>query len=175
MANAIKYQDTRVEVEKTLSELTALIKRYGGTSFEQHWTPEGRVSDVRFAIHHDTLGELPVRLVARTGRIQRILLDAGLWKSYQKTERENKIAAQAEKIAWRHIKDLTEQLLLAVQLDIRSLPEAFLADVEIVDPRLGESVRMAEYLESRASAGPEGLMLEEPETTAISMPPADDD
>lgn len=73
MANAIKYQDTKVEVEKTLSELTALIKRYGGTRFEQNWTPEGRVCDVRCAIHHDSLGELQVRLVARTGRIQRIL------------------------------------------------------------------------------------------------------
>lgn len=100
-------------------------------------------------------------------------LDAGLWKSYPKTERENKIAEQAEKISWRHIKDLTEQLLLAVQLDIRSLPEAFLADVEIVDPELGESVRMADYLESRASTGPEGLMLDEPTPGAIPMPPAD--
>lgn len=173
MANAIKYQETRVDVEKTLSELTALIKRYGGVRFEQNWTPEGRITDVRFAIHHDSLGELPVRLVARTTRIQQILLDAGLWKSYPAKEREKKIADQAERVAWRHIKDLTEQLLLAVQLDIRSLAEAFLADVEIADPQLGEPVRMAEYLENRASTGPEGLMLDEPTPGAIPMPPAD--
>lgn len=172
MAKAIKYQQTTVPVEKTLSELTALIKRYGGTRFEQNWTPEGHICDVRFAIHHDTLGELPVRLVARTDKIQKILLDSGLWKSYPKTEHERKVQAQSERIAWRHIKDLTEQLLLAVLLEIRSLPEAFLADVEIFDSQLGEAVRMTEYLQSRAHGGPEGLILSGLGSDPVELPPA---
>lgn len=173
MPNAIKYQDTKVPVEQTLSELAGLVKRYGGARFEQGWTPEGRVSEVRFAIRHDTLSELPVRLPARTGRVQAILYEAGLWRSYPRQEREEKIAAQAERISWRHVKDLTEQLLLAVSLDIRSLAEAFLADVEIVDPELGEPVRMAEYLEQRAVAHARGLVLEDAAGSAIPMPPAE--
>lgn len=173
MTNAIKYQDTKVDVEKTLSDLTNLIKRYGGTRFEQNWTPDGHVRGVRFAIHHDTLGELPVRMLARTDRIQTILLNAGLWKSYPRQEREKKVKAQAERIAWRHVRDLTEQLLLAVQLDIRSMPEAFLADVEIFDSQLGETVRMSDYLQSRAYTSSEGLVLSSSQHSPIELPAAD--
>ena len=159
----IKYRDTKVDAERTVAELGALIKRYGGSRFEQSWTPGGGVGGVRFAVRHETLGDLPVSLVARTDRIRRIMRDAGLWKSYAPDDREEKLAVQSERIAWRHIKDLTEQLLLAVQLGLRTLPEAFLADVELYDRERGELVRMGEFLERRASSGPDGLEL----TTAV--------
>ena len=155
----IKYRDTKVDAERTVAELGALIKRYGGSRFEQSWEPDGCVGGVRFAVRHETLGELPVSLTARTEQIRRIMLDAGLWKSYSPADRERKITVQSERVAWRHIKDTTEQLLLAVQLGLRTLPEAFMADVELYDRERGELVRMGEYLERRASAGPDGLEL----------------
>lgn len=146
-------------VEKTVAELSALIKKYGGSRFEQQWDQDGGVGGVRFAIRHESLGELPVSLTARTAQIRRILLDAGLWKTYSRSDRDRKVETQAQRIAWRHLKDLTEQLLLAVSLGLRTLPEAFLADVEILDEATGETVRMAEYLERRASVGPSGLEI----------------
>ncbi len=155
----IKYQDTKVDVEKTVSELSSLIKRYGGSRFEQSWTEDGGVGGVRFAVRHETLGELPVSLTAKTAQIKRILLDEGIWKTYPPKEREERIEKQAQRIAWRHLKDLTEQLLLAVSLGLKTLPEAFLADVEMLDHATGETVRMGEYLERRASSGPGGLEL----------------
>lgn len=174
---AIKYQSTGIPVEKTISELSALIRKYGGSRFEQAWNSDGTVSGVRFAIRHEQFGALPVNLTARSTKIRSILFSAGLWKSYRSAEREQMIQRQAERIAWRHIKDLTEQLLLAVQLDLRSLPEAFMADVEILDAGSGETMRVAEFLERRArtvSRG-EGLVLEashQSENSAIPLPSA---
>ncbi len=160
MGQIVKYESTEVDVSKTLAGLTTLIRNYGGRRFEQIWDTDGRVVAVRLAIDHPSLGELPVHLPARTGKIRRILLDAGKWRSYPEAERAKKIAEQSERIAWRHIHDLTEQLLLSVQLDLKTLSEAFLADVEMYDQASGETVRMGEYLERRASVGPGGLELE---------------
>ena len=155
----VKYESTEVAVEKTLGELAGLIRCYGGRRFEQIWDPTGNAVAVRFSIEHPSLGELPVHLPARTAKIRQILLEAGKWRSYSEKERERKITEQSHRIAWRHISDLTEQLLLAVALDVKTLSEAFMADVEVYDRERGEVVRMAEYLERRASSGPEGLEL----------------
>ncbi len=158
MPQIVKYESTEVAVEKTLAGLAKLIRGYGGRRFEQIWDPAGRAVAgravaVRFAVDHPSLGELPVHMPARTVKIRRILLDGGKWRSYPEGEREEKVAEQAERIAWRHISDLTEQLLLAVRLDLKTLHEAFMADVEVYDRRTGNLVRMAEFLERRARTG----------------------
>lgn len=167
----VKYESTEVAVEKTLASLAELIRRYGGRRFEQIWDAAGNAVAVRFAVDHPSFGELPVHLPARTGKISQILNEAGKWRSYPENEREGKIAEQSHRIAWRHIVDLTEQLLLAVQLDIKTLPEAFMADIEVHDRELNETVKMAEYLERRASAGPSGLELESAgDRSAMALP-----
>jgi hypothetical protein len=172
----IKYQDTTVEVEQTLGELAALIRRYGDARFEQSWDEDGRMGSVRFAVRHDTLGELPVLLTARTARIEAIMREAGLWKSYEEEAREERLSTQTHRIAWRHLKDLTEQLLLAVSLGLKTLPEAFLADVEVLDPAAGETLTMARFLDRHASAGSRGLELESgpPRRGPIALPGAHD-
>ncbi len=175
MGQIVKYESTEVDVSKTLAGLTTLIRNYRGRRFEQRWDASGRVTAVRFSIDHPSLGELPVQIPARTGKIRRILLDAGKWRSYPEAEREKKISEQAERIAWRHIHDLTEQLLLSVQLDLKTLSEAFMADAEVYDRERGDLVRMAEFLERRASAGPDGLELDAGNSSgsgAIPLPAA---
>lgn len=171
--NAIKYQRTEVDPAKTVSELSEIIRRYGGRRFEQSWDRQGNPTEVRFAIDHPDLGELPVRLVAKTQKIRRIFSEEGLWRSYPDDERDERINLQAYRIAWRHIKDLTEQLLMAVALDLQDLHEAFMGSVEIVDTETGELVRMAEFLERRARQGPEGLVLSPGRRSSpIPLPPA---
>jgi NADH:ubiquinone oxidoreductase subunit D len=89
--SVIKYQDTTVAVERTVAELSALIKKYGGSRFEQQWTPDGGVSGVRRGPAREMLGELTVSLTARMAEIRRIMFEAGLWKSYTPHDRERKI------------------------------------------------------------------------------------
>lgn len=147
---SIKYESTTVEAASSVSELSDLIRGYGGSRFEQIWAEDGSVGGVRFAVRHPSLGEVPVAISARTVTIEGILREAGKWRSYPAAEREVLVRAQAERIAWRHLKDLTEQLLLAVRLGLKTLPEAFLSDVEVYDPASGDKTSMAALLESRS-------------------------
>ena len=92
-------------------------------------------------------------MTACTGEIERILLSSGYATgrtAEQKRERPKRVAAQARRIGWRHLKDLTEQLLLAVELGLRTLPGAFMADIEAYDGTTGETVTMYELFERRA-------------------------
>ena len=158
MPQAIKYEKTEVDAEKSVSEIARLVWRYGGSRFETLWDEAGDITGIRFAIRaeglaHSGLEELPVSMHARTREIERILTASGYatGRSHeQKRERPARIAAQARRIAWRHLKDLTEQLLLAVELGLRSLPAAFMADIEAYDEATGETVTMWELFERRA-------------------------
>lgn len=179
MAQSLKYEQTTVTVDKSVSEIAELIRRYGGSRFEQVWDEDGEVRGIRFAIRHESIGELPISLTARTAEIERVLAAGGYAKGRgadDRRKRPQKIAHQSRRIAWRHIKDLTEQLLLAVSLGLRSLPAAFMADIEAFDEDSGQTVTMYELFERRArmEESGRGVRLQAAsEADAIELPPAD--
>lgn len=176
---AVKYQETTVEAFKSVSEIADLIRRYGGTRFEQVWGEDGRILAVRFAMRHPEIGEVPVALTVKTTQVKRILLESSYLKSYSPEQRRERIQRQAERIAWRHTKDLTEQLLLSVELGLRSLPAAFLADLEAYDEIAGETVTMGELIERRAALSASGRGVELTATNkpgeVLELPPARDE
>lgn len=163
MSQSIKYQSTDINPAKSVSQIGELVRRYGGSRFEQLWSEEGEITGIRFSIRHKQIGELPVYMTARTGEIERILTASGyaVGRSFeQQEERPRKVAAQARRISWRHLKDLTEQLLLAVELGLRSLPSAFMSDVEVWDETRNETVTMYELFERRAQIANSGRGVE---------------
>ena len=109
---------------------------------------------VRFAIRHPQIGELPVSLMLKTGEIERILAaESTRVAAHRRRE-------QAERIAWRHEKDLIEQLLLSVHLGTRSLQGAFMAEIEAWDDVAGETVTLGELFARRAELSPTGRGVE---------------
>lgn len=180
MAQSIKYEKTEIDPAKSVAEIGELVRKYGGSRFEQLWGEAGEVSGVRFAIRHEEIGELPISMTARTGEIERILTASGYATGRtleQKRERPERVASQARRVAWRHLKDLTEQLLLAVELGLRSLPAAFMADIETFDESTGETVTMYEFFERHAavSGSRRGVELTaaRPASEAIELPAAE--
>lgn len=147
MAQAIKYQKTTISAEQSVAQLTALIAKYGASSFEQRWDGEGQLVAVRFSLR-TSLGGAPgfmsVQLRARTDRIYWLLRQSGDFS-------EERARAQAYRIAWRHLKDLSEQLLLAVTLGLKDVGAAFMDSVEVLDPETGATVTMADLFAARAS------------------------
>lgn len=170
----VKYQETEVEAETSIGQITALVKRYGGSRFEQLWGESGELTGARFAIRHPEIGELPVALRLKTGEIERILRDGGYLRSLPPNERRARISRQAKRIAWRHEKDLIEQLLLSVRLGTRSLPGAFMAEIEAWDAESGETVTMEELFARRAELAPSGRGVEmlPARSGAIELPAA---
>jgi hypothetical protein len=141
MAQAIKYETTSIAAEKSAGEIAALVAKYGASRFEQQWNERGELCAIRFALRTE-LGEVPVRMDARTERIME-MLRRPTWTLAERRQ-------QALRIAWRHLKDLTEQLLLAVHLGLKDVGAAFMDSVEVIDPGTGETVTMRELLASHA-------------------------
>jgi len=133
--------------------------KYGATRFETRWDPETRrLLGLRFAIIQEPWGELPVRLQAQTENILEILRSHQGPRS-RKTDRD--LLDHAERIAWRQLKDVVEQLLLAVETGLWSLAQAFMAHVEVWDEEARETVTMSQLLATRAELlpGEKGIRL----------------
>lgn len=144
----IKYQGTTVEATKSAQELCGLVQKYGGTRFEMQWK-DGLLSGVRFALKHEKLGQIPVRLEARITKIEDLL--------YRLTSMSReKSKEQAYRIAWRQLKDFVEQQLLAIETGLFPVHEVFMAQVETRDPVSGELVTMGDLLERHAAIAPGG-------------------
>lgn len=143
MAQSIKYQETTVSAEVSAGQISGLVARYGASRFEQQWNDDGELSAIRFTLR-TAMGEVPVRLDAKTDRIVELLPKP---VRYNAVDRRRE---QAYRIAWRHLKDLTEQLLLAVHLGLKDVGAAFMDSVEVVDPDSGDTITMRDLLARHA-------------------------
>ena len=85
MSQAIKYQQTTIPAEKSAAQIQALVAKYGGTRCEVKWDEKGNVTSVRFAIRHERFGEVPIRLVAKTETIFKILQETryNAWNHFE--------------------------------------------------------------------------------------------
>ena len=169
MAQLIKYENTKVDADKSAAELMALVQKYGGTRFEMQWEA-GVLVGVRFAIAHKDLGEIPVRMSARTDEVRKFFSKN---RPYSHHMRKTKAAyneaqeVQAYRIAWRHLKDLCEQMLLAAELGIIEIHEAFMWAVEVEDPATGRVSTFGEFVSNSFHAvGSGGSLKLKPGTTA---------
>ena len=146
MPQKIKYQTTTISAEQSAGQIGQLIGKYGAREFTQLWDDDGQLSGIRFIMKDQLYGGIvPVKLYARTETIFDILTESGLHRRDAEARSE-----QAYRIAWRQLKDVVEQLLLAVRTGLFSLAEAFMAGVVIETPE-GERT-LGEYI---AEAQPE--------------------
>lgn len=158
-SQAIKYENTEVSADKSATELQAIVRKYGGTRFEMRWK-DGLLVGVRFAIQDKKLGEIPVMLKAKTENIRAILEGKKKGRSYYLSDTQKKwCAEQSYRIAWRQLKDVTEQLLLGVHTGLFTLTDAFMSSLEVYDPATGEPATMGELFYQRAQLAPGGEML----------------
>lgn len=154
MAQTLKYETTTVDASQSAMQLSALVQRYGGTRFELRWD-DGILTGVRFAIAHPALGEIPVRLQARIREVETRLRKARPWHRRMRrtpAQYEREMAEQAYRIAWRHLKDLCEQLLVATDLGVIEIHEGFLWAVEAEDPVTGQVTTFGDLLAQHTKA-----------------------
>lgn len=148
---AIKYQSTTIDPWKSAAEIAALVRKYGGTRFEQQWGERGEMLGIRFGIRDERMGEVPVILRAQTERIEEILRGA-----VPRTWLKQEIREQAQRIAWRQLKDFVEQALLAVETGLFPLAAAFMAHIEVEDEETGAPIALIEAFATRGRLGSRG-------------------
>jgi hypothetical protein len=140
---AIKYESTKIDATQSASEVAGLVQKYGGSRFELRWNDRNELEAIRFALRTE-MGEIPIRIAAHTDGVQ-----DRLSKAHPSWGRDQ-LRSQALRIAWRHIRDLTEQLLLSVDLGLKDVAAAFMDGVEVWDDEAQETITMAELIHRRA-------------------------
>lgn len=162
MSQPIKYATTKIDPTQSAGEIAQLVQKYGGSRFEMMWDGQGRLIGIRFAIRHERLHEVPVRLMAAIENVEAIVRERQPYSRRMRRTRsewEEETRVQAYRIAWRQLKDFVEQSLLAVETGLFPLLDAFMAHVETPDPETGEPSTVGQLFDRHATLTSSGLRL----------------
>lgn len=106
---------TKVDIFTTLGQIQSMLVKHGAKKILQEYDNDGNVDAVSFLIN-TPIGMQAVKLPAKVDAVQKVLL-----KQKVKVDRD-----QAERVAWRIIKDWVEAQMAILESEMVSLDEIFL-------------------------------------------------
>lgn len=106
---------TKINVHVTLGEITAQLVTHGARKIMQDYEADGRISALTFCIDTPS-GVRAIRLPANVDAVHRVL-------SEQKVKCDK---AQAERVAWRIVKDWVEAQMAILESQMVQMDEIFL-------------------------------------------------
>lgn len=137
---AIKYESTDVPVSRSVKQIEALCKKYGGWQIEVRYV-DGEIESIRFLMQTKR-GVIPILIRAPSEPVFQVL------RKHRPRGQAAKQRKLAKRIAWRHMRDLTEQRLLSAFLQVEDPAEAFMAHIE-QEPGVTTGQLMLEQVEAR--------------------------
>lgn len=115
---AIKNYTTKVPAVQTVSEIQGMLATHGARRVMMDMNDEGKVTAVTFAV--ESFGQLQAfRLEAKVAGVLRVM----------ERDRIRCDEEQAERIAWRNVKDWISAQLAMVETEQASMAELFFANV----------------------------------------------
>ena len=116
---AIKNYTTTISVNKTIGEIQGILSKHGATAIMTEYN-NGNVTGLSFKIM--TLrGELGIRLPSNTDRVLQVL------KNQKKNNAKVKDTfEQANKVAWRIIKDWVDAQMAILETEMVEMEQIFL-------------------------------------------------
>ena len=116
---AIKNYTTTISVNKTIGEIQGILSKHGATAIMTEYN-NGNVTGLSFKIM--TLrGELGIRLPSNTDRVLQVL------KNQRKNNNQVKDTfEQANKVAWRIIKDWVDAQMAILETEMVEMEQIFL-------------------------------------------------
>lgn len=118
---------TQINPFKTVSEIQQILVKHGAKKIMQDYDENGGISAVCFLIN-TPMGEQGVRLPANIDAVDRVLQ-----KQKVKGGRE-----QAERVAWRIVKDWVEAQMAILESQMVTIDEVFLP--YIINPTDGQTI-----------------------------------
>ena len=106
---------TKVDVYVTIGEIQRQLVKHGARKIVQDYDDAGRITSISFLIDTPS-GPRGIRLPANVDTVVRVLT-----KQKVKADRE-----QAERIAWRIVKDWVEAQMAILEAEMVSMDEEFL-------------------------------------------------
>ena len=132
MSDNTRFYTTKVPPEKSLAEVTGLLRKYGAQRFEMVWD-NGRTTAVRFnlPVPEAEFGFIDVVLSPKIEVLKKRMqyTPSGRWRGTANDD-------QIERVAWRQLKTILEGMLLAVDTGMFSAGQVFLGMAE--DPASGQ-------------------------------------
>ena len=143
----VKSAESNVSAEKSVAAIKDLVRKYGASGFGTSEDYAQGVVTVSFVLNTDDGQHVPVQIPVRIHRVYDAMYPtkAGHNQHVSAAQSERNRRQQAERTAWRQLHLMVEANLVAVQLGIMSLGEAFLPHTMVVSQD-GKSERMADYL-----------------------------
>jgi len=122
---AIKNYTTNVPVNKTVSEIHLILADHGAKRILFDYGSDSKVTAITFVIDTPT-GEQAVRLPANAERVRAVLHQQ---RNNQTTRNRSQIddgQEQAERVAWRIIKDWLDAQLAILETEMVTVQQVFL-------------------------------------------------
>lgn len=116
---AIKNYTTTISVNKTIGEIQGILSKHGATAIMTEYD-NGNVTGLSFKIMTPR-GELGIRLPSNTDRVLQVL------KNQKKNNAKVKDTfEQANKVAWRIIKDWVDAQMAILETEMVEMEQIFL-------------------------------------------------
>lgn len=116
---AIKNYTTTISVNKTIGEIQGILSKHGATAIMTEYD-NGNVTGLSFKIMTPR-GELGIRLPSNTDRVLQVL------KNQRKNNNQVKDTFdQANKVAWRIIKDWIDAQMAILETEMVEMEQIFL-------------------------------------------------
>lgn len=106
---------TKVDVYATVGAIQGQLVKHGARKIVQDYDDDGRISALSFLVDTPS-GPRGIRLPANVGAVERVLA-----RQKVKADRE-----QAERVAWRIVKDWVEAQMAILEAEMVSMDEVFL-------------------------------------------------
>lgn len=121
----IKNYTTSISVDKTIGEIQQALRKAGASAVLVEYGPEGSVETVNFKLrmaHGEVAFRLPGRVDGVLGTLKR-----------QRVEKRFQTREQAERVAWRIVKDWITAQIAICNAEIADMGEVFLPYADLGD------------------------------------------
>ena len=106
---------TKVNVYRTISEIEATLAEHGATMILKQYGNDKKIAALSFTLE-TPVGQQPIRLPANVDAVKKVL-------ERQKVKADND---QAERVAWRILKDWVEAQMAILEAEMVTMDEIFM-------------------------------------------------
>lgn len=121
---------TTVPVDKTVGEITAILVRAGARSIQTDFNDQGRISAMNFTVR-TSFGNRAFHIPVQAERVQKVLQQEVAHSRSHQSKAMLTSPEQAERVAWRILKDWLEAQMTLVQLQLIGLDQAMLGFMQV--------------------------------------------
>lgn len=125
----IKNYTSSVSADQSITQIERVLVKMGARNVAKEYDTDGKVDAILFSIPR---GEsvVPIKLPARRAAIKKVLLNQ--YKRKPTASQEENATQQADRTAWRNVKDWVEIQATMIELDQVEILEVFMPYIYVL-------------------------------------------